>query len=632
LIGGLMLVVAVLGGARADAATYSATQTIPVPPASNFSGSGGGDGWAIEHSPTEVFNVFHHQPQLRVACHKQADASECYPPRQITDGGNEFSTNGHPEMHLDQATGKLYVYATRSVDDIAGVVCVDTTIAATNPNPFCGFTGLTPAGEGPDTPSGTSGTSIGMLRGTRWYAFNYVNGTNVSGARNKLLCFDVETKAACAGQPYDVAIGAGTVSVGGFPEPSTAAIGSRLIIPIDIDGQDRLACFDTATMASCGGAFPVTLGFPYAADRGSPFPRLDTSGTITGFCLPATGIPCFDLSGNAAAIPAGITSAITPNSQWNGPAVTIGPRVYVANGNIDDVECFSFASGAACPGFPKALSGLGLLYSVNSDPQRPTCLWVNADFGVAQIQSFDAFTGGTCGSGTTRVLGSQFVVPLKKCEPATYRSIQILDPAPGSYTSGSVQFADADGNPIPGAAERPLDATGTVDLSGLNLNTATGLPQFLITLTGGSGTPSQVVVKLSWEGVDDPECQGAGVQKSTTPPVVAPQPPVVAQSAASRGTPPRRCLSRRAFRIRIVSRRSDPIRSATVRVLGKKVDVVPRRIDGRRRLTATIDLGGTVRSTVAVRITAKTRSGKTKRGVRRYRTCDRKLTGGSPKL
>ena len=61
-------------------------------------------------------------------------------------------------MYLDQNTGKLYVYATRSVDGTAGVVCVDTTQAATNPNPFCGFTALTPVGDGP-AGLGISGTS-----------------------------------------------------------------------------------------------------------------------------------------------------------------------------------------------------------------------------------------------------------------------------------------------------------------------------------------------------------------------------------------------------------------------------------------------------------------------------------------
>ena len=70
--------IAVLGISRArqgaPLATYTATDTIPVPPASNYAGSGGGDGWAVALSSTSVYNVFHHQGTLQVACHLQSDA------------------------------------------------------------------------------------------------------------------------------------------------------------------------------------------------------------------------------------------------------------------------------------------------------------------------------------------------------------------------------------------------------------------------------------------------------------------------------------------------------------------------------------------------------------------------------
>jgi hypothetical protein len=58
--------------------TYSATQTIPVPPASTYAGSGGGDGWAVALTPSAVYNVFHHDYSLQVACHFQSDASPCW--------------------------------------------------------------------------------------------------------------------------------------------------------------------------------------------------------------------------------------------------------------------------------------------------------------------------------------------------------------------------------------------------------------------------------------------------------------------------------------------------------------------------------------------------------------------------
>jgi hypothetical protein len=51
-----------------------------------------------------------------------------------------------------------------------------------------------------DAPSG-SGISNAVLLGTRWYAFNYVNGVAADGGKNRLLCFDTATGAACADQP-----------------------------------------------------------------------------------------------------------------------------------------------------------------------------------------------------------------------------------------------------------------------------------------------------------------------------------------------------------------------------------------------------------------------------------------------
>ena len=61
----------------ATAGVYTQTQTLPVPPASSFAGSGGGDGWAITLSQDKVFNVFHHNTQMTVNCNLQATATAC---------------------------------------------------------------------------------------------------------------------------------------------------------------------------------------------------------------------------------------------------------------------------------------------------------------------------------------------------------------------------------------------------------------------------------------------------------------------------------------------------------------------------------------------------------------------------
>ncbi len=501
--------------ASADVTTYTATQTIPVPPASTYAGSGGGDGWAIALSPTAVYNVFHHNSVLTVACHLQSNAEPCWSPVTVKDeSGNNFATSGHPGMYLDKATGKLYVYATRSADGTAGVVCFDTTMATIKP--FCGFTALTPVGQGPIDPSGISGLSVPMLVGSHWYSFNFVNGVGVSGAENELLCFDVSTDAACAGQPFAVSIGAGTVSDGGFPSPATAAIGSHVIVPINIGGTSQLACFDDSTQSSCSGSWPVTLGFAYPGSYGSPFPLLDSTGKVTGLCLPTGTDQCFTLSGASTPTPPGMTAAIGASAAWNGPAFVLGPRVYVPEW-VANVDCYDYSTGASCTNFPKTFSNLSLLYTVNPDPQRPECIWVNSDNGSQQIQNFDAYTGGACGQGPIRVLASSVVVPTQVCTPLGYTSLRVLSPERSTYSSGTVSFRDGDGNPLAGIADQTLDATGTTSLVGLDLSSGTGLPQFLIALEGAQGSPGAVVVELTWTGTYDPSCQELGAKVSATP-------------------------------------------------------------------------------------------------------------------
>lgn len=490
-------------GATGWTSTYTAVETIPVPPASSYQGSGGGDGWAVALSSTAVYNVFHHAGSLTVACHLQSNALPCWNPETISDAtGGGFATSGHPGLWLDQSSGKLYVYATRTADSTGGVVCVDTTQAASVSNPFCGFTALAGIGESPL--SGYSLLSAPALVGTRWYSFNYSPGTTATGTANHLLCFDIGTLSPCVAQPFVVGFGGAPVS-GHTPSPVVAAIGNQVVIPVSAGGADLLACFNGASEAACGGTWPVTIPTGSVGSNGAPFAMTDSSGVIVGVCLPTGTDLCLDQTGAQTTTPTAMPGVITGSDPWNGPAFVLGPRVYVPNGNANRVECFDYSKNAACTNFPLTLQNLGYLYTVNPDPQRPTCIWANADNGTGQIQNFDAYTGGPCGQGPIRVLAASLVAPSTLCTPYSYTSLQVLSPPPTSYTSGSVAFQDGDGNPL-SVPEQMLDNTGTAALAGLNLNTNVGLPQFLITLSGSQGTPTSVDVRLTWTGVTDPSC------------------------------------------------------------------------------------------------------------------------------
>jgi len=492
------------GAAVAGPVTYSSTITIGAPPPSNFAGSGGGDGWAVALSSSQVFNVFHHAPQLQVACHEQSNAAPCWSsPKIITDAqGHNFSTSIGPGLYLDQSTGKLYVFVVRTSDSTAGVACIDTTKPAgdTGAQLFCGFTPLSAIG-GADASAPAVSVSAPVQVGTDWYSYNELVGSST----DKLLCFNLVTDTACASQPY-------AVNSGGAPQASytysypIGDAGTDIFIPAVSSGGVKLACFDTVTKASCSGSWPVNV----SDALGSVYPYLSSQGTVEGICDPISEDPCFSLSGASLSTPPGMTAAIGSGQVYNGPAVTIGARVYVPDADTNEVGCYDYTAQASCADFPKAFSGLDLLYTVNTDPQRPSCLWVNSDNGVSQIQNFDAYTGGPCGAGSIRVLAQSIVAPQQACIPSNYTSLQILSPTRNTYGSGSVQFLDFDGNPIPGQANGTLDGSGSISLSGLDLTTKSPLPQFLITLSGVSGTPSKVVVRLTWTGTYSPDCTTGG--------------------------------------------------------------------------------------------------------------------------
>jgi hypothetical protein len=376
----------------------AAVRCAPRHTALSYAGSGGGDGWAVALSQTAVFNVFHHDPSLQLACHLQETAAPCWFPETetITDGsGNGFASSGHPGLWLDQSSGRLYVYATRTSDGTGGVACIDTVEAFTNTDPFCGFLALVAPGESPPE-NGISSISDPVVIGSRWFAFNYVNGSPIGGGRNKLLCFEINTRSACPGQPFAVSAGTAPAQSTAYPPPALAGVAGKVLVPLHFEGgEDQIACFDGNSESSCGASWPVPVG-SYDSFYGAAYPLLNQAGTTVGICLP-TGIdPCFDLSGAPVATPQGMPAAINQTSGWNGQALVRGTRVYVPNGDFDQVDCYDSATGESCVGYPKSLQGLSLLYTVNADPERPRCIWVNSDNGTGQIQNFDELTGGAC--------------------------------------------------------------------------------------------------------------------------------------------------------------------------------------------------------------------------------------------
>ena len=467
--------------------------TVPTPPASTFAGAASGDGWDVQFLGDRIFNVFHHNSNAyQVDCHLQSDGSHCDTvdgvspwPKTVVDPATSggFSTPGHSTGAVDTTTGHFYGWTTRVSDDTGGVLCVDLSSSATNP--YCGFTPMTAAGEAqiPFTGSLDGGATIG----SRIYAYNSSGST--TGAGDKLLCFDTATGSACP----DAA-----VSVDGISSPAsmydwTAAIDGKVFVA----AGTSMGCYDPTTAADCAGSWPVTIP-EYMA---KPFAHLTASGTADGVCVPLPNdVPCWDFSAEPMAASAALSSAIAQGGNWES-SLTLGARVFVA-GQDSNVYCFDFSTSEQCPNFPKAMTGSNLLYTLNADPQRFGCIWTNADSGSTQIQNFDAFTGASGCGNTTRVAASSFISQ-SRCAASGWVKAALLDPAPGSYASSTLDVTTAAGVPVSGASNLPLDGAGSVDLS----NRALGSwPTFGFTMTDPTFSAAGITIQLTWNAPNIPAC------------------------------------------------------------------------------------------------------------------------------
>ena len=454
-----------------------------------------------------------------MACHLQSDASACWSPITVTDGdGRHFYTSGHSGTHLDRDSGHLFIYANRTADQTVGVVCFDTR--SPQASPFCGFTPLTSAGDGNNAISGPA------LVGDRWYAFNYFPGATATGDRNRVLCFDVARQAPCTSQPYSLDLGSLPLQGGAWPPPALTGIDGRCWFR-----TRRLRATTSHASTTSPGSLARERGrscsrrpTPHGTARPSPFSaplgRPSASAGRTGWCRATT------LKDSRCRLRAGWPLRSAHRRGGTAQQRPLARASMFRTATTTQLTATTRSAAATCAGFPKAFNGLSLLYTVNVDPDRPTCLWVNADTGAAQIQNFEAYSEGWCGQGPIRVLASSFVIDTALCQPATYTSLAIQSPPRDSYATGTVSFQDASGTSIAGGATADLDQSGVADLSGFNLTTALGLPHFLIVLEGAQGDPTEVMVKLTWKGANETSCVKPWNHRRNGPGVRVPGPAV----------------------------------------------------------------------------------------------------------
>lgn len=468
-------------------------------PASTFSGSTGGDGWDVFFYDDYVLNVFHHQSgALPLDCHLRSTGARCdgYDPTvDVSSGvtGSRFPGYQSADRSggwVDGNTGFAYLFTLESATGRPGALCVDLN---TSPPESCGFTALS---------TDTDVTSYSALSnaegvGGRLFGMESVN--------QKLLCLDPTTGAACTGTPIQLSGGTDTSYYHVYP------LGSKVFASTDT----TLYCLDSATLASCGGAWPVTYAsLGWSAVPMPPVAHMDAEGTIDGVCM---WNGCLDLAGSDQ------TSGGTPNwvnphsitpwaanasnnfyAGWYGRFEATAGRAFLQNVlSTPDIYCFDYATEASCDGFSEQVTDQ-YLYALRADPNNPTCIWYNSDPG--KIGLFDAFSGNTeCTANPVITLQPSAFAPRFVCQSAggidrwisfEMTAINGTDPV----TTQTLTMRTGNGDVVPGWSNLPIVVGQLLDMTALLVEDTGARPTFNIGFNLTAGSLDSAEFEVIYEG------------------------------------------------------------------------------------------------------------------------------------
>ena len=467
-------------------------------PASTFSGATGGDGWDVFFYDDYVLNVFHHQSEaLPLDCHLRSTGDRCPgfdPVVNVSPGitGSRFPGYQSADRSggwVDGDTGYAYLFTTESASGTPGALCVDLNEA---PPESCGFIALSPA---------TNVNSYGSLSnaegaGGRLFGLESLN--------QQLLCADPGTGDACAGSPVQLDGSPDTGSYHVYP------LGDKVFATTDT----TLYCFDAATLAACGGAWPVTyasLGWTVAPIP--PVAHMDASGVIDGVCL---WNGCLDLAGadqsGTWVNPNSITgwagdAAVNSYGGWYGRFEASAGRAfmqYVLHGTqTPDIYCFDYATEAACDGFAEQVTDI-YLYALRADPNNPACIWYNSDPG--RIGLFNAYSGDTsCAANPVITLQPSAFAPRFVCQSSggidrwvSFEMTALIGTDPvGTQT---LTMRTGNGDLVPGWSELPIVVGQLLDMSALLVADTGARPTFNVAFDLTSGSLDSAEFEVIYEG------------------------------------------------------------------------------------------------------------------------------------
>jgi hypothetical protein len=452
---------------------YSSSTVAPIP-SSTFSASTGGDGWDVFFSDDYVFNIFHHSDAIILDCHLRSTGDRCADYVAVFPGYYASMRSGG---WVDTITGKLYAFTAEQSSGIAGVLCIDITSAPQS----CGFTPLTT-----DTSvGGWDGLTEAESVGRRLF------GVETAGDTGSLLCYDPALGSACPGSPLELE------NVWDYAITRLTKVGSKMMVKT----ATELYCFEASNMAPCSGTWPHAIdGWNHTPIA----PHTDAQGTPNGVC---DQDECIDLSG-------GSTNWVTPFSLGYGDwamhaaagALTQG-RYYFLGDDPNAVECFDYATESSCENFPLHFDDTGLLYTIRTDPNNPSCMWINSDAG--KIHVFDAFSAAPeCTAAPVITLQPSSFAPRFTCSSNDsideWKTLRLASFAgTGTPTSVTLTVRNALGDAVSGWTDKPVTVGSPLDMTGLDVTQSGSRPTFSFAfggVTGGTITAATIDLDYSGKG------------------------------------------------------------------------------------------------------------------------------------
>ena len=620
----------------------------PLPPINTGTG---GDGHVPILVGSKIFAFYHHSSPTSVSCIDRRTGEACpgYPMHLTFNTSNingpavvlgtKIYTHLWPSgNYAFSGSGGSGGYAQTSS---IGLFCWD---AATNDT--CGYHVL--ARRESTNPAGASAP---IQVGDRIY---------MAGDGGRLYCFDPATNDPCGSIPTGLTADPGEYDVVGH---GTRVYASR---STSFGTGDSVTCVDVATGAACAGwETPKSFGRHWNVIN-----QHDATGAVIGVCVVGAGaadcLPDAD-PGSPTHIAAFVPRL---DDYYNvTQEAEAGTRTFFGSLNFGGVGCWDWSTGASCAGGGFNAEGwAGPPYRAYGATWDGSCV-------VALGDSMRAFTVDAQGNSPCTSLSSgtnKRTIDLRDQRfdgtvgKAHWNAVTLHDVAPGELTSVVVTVHDAaTGEAL---ATGDLVAGGALDLSGIDADkhpavtldaTSTEpagqnapLPNLdavragrLTGRVGASATASAwddaipPRLRLSWTA--DPQQVGFTTRSTSDCATAAGTvlgaaghlaggDAVGAQVALARSAScakpvaaaavPKACSGLRFFKIHI-RYAGKKIRRLTVTANGKKQKVLTLK----GRPIAQVDLKGLPTSTVKVRITIRTKAGKTLKGTRIYHPCTTRL-------